>query len=138
MRDEGYYTTNEATTTVADEYMPLWARLIPSSRSSQRMMFQKGRGSIVYEYLNTQKIVAHADVLDASTIRLQSIYYPGWGITVDGKSVPVTYDNPNGFMDIMVESGKHTIVAEFRETVFRFTAGIFSLGGGVVWFGFFF
>lgn len=132
-RDEGYYTTNEATTTVQNEYMPKWVRLVPVSRASERIIFQKGRGTIVYEYLNTQKVVAHVDALDASIIRIQTIYYPGWGITVDGKSVPVAYDNPNGFMEIPIEPGKHAIVAEFRETIPRFVADIVSLSGVLAW-----
>lgn len=132
-RDEGYYTTNEATTTVQNEYMPKWVRLVPVSRASERIIFQKGRGTIVYEYLNTQKVVAHIDALDASIIRIQTIYYPGWGITVDSMSVPVVYDNPNGFMEIPVDRGKHTIVAEFRETIPRFVADIVSLSGVLAW-----
>lgn len=132
-RDEGYYTTNEATTTVRDEYMPNWVNINPEIRSFEKMIFHKGRGNIVYAYLNTQKVVAHVDVREASVIRFQTIYYPGWGITVNGKTVPVVYDNPYGVMEFPVESGNHTIVAEFRETILRFAADIVSLGAVLTW-----
>lgn len=132
-RDEGYYTTNEATTTVRDEYMPKWVKMNPEVRSFERMIFQKGRGNMVYAYLNTQKVVAHVDAREASVIRFQTIYYPGWGITVDGKPVSVAYDNPHGLMEFSVESGKHTIAAEFRETILRFAADIVSLGAALAW-----
>lgn len=135
-RDEGYYTTNEGTTTVADEYMPRWVSLIPGSRASERLVFQGGRGTIVYEYLNTQRVVAHVDAAEASLVRLHTVYYPGWGIAVDDKPVPMTYDNPNGFMEVSVPSGKHKIEAEFRETVPRFLADIVSVGSFVAWAAF--
>lgn len=132
-REEGFYTTNEATTTVANEYMPRWVSVIPVSRASERLIFEKGRGTIVYEYLNTQRVVAHVDVLEESLIRLQTVYYPGWGITIDGNPARVMYGNPNGFMEVAVPAGKHTIVAEFRETIPRFLADVVSVGSFIAW-----
>lgn len=133
LREAGYYTTNEGTTTVADEYMPRWVSVIPASRASERLVFQKGRGTVVYEFLNTQRIVAHIDAMEASRMRLQTVYYPGWGVTVDDTPVPVTYGNPNGFMEIAVPAGKHKIEAEFRETVSRFSADMLSMVSFVAW-----
>ncbi len=132
-REEGFYTTNEATTTVANEYMPKWVSVIPVSRASERLIFEKGRGTIVYEYLNTQRVVAHIDAPEESLMRLQTVYYPGWGITLDDNPARVTYANPNGFMEFAVPAGKHTIVAEFRETIPRFIADIVSVGSFIAW-----
>lgn len=132
-REEGFYTTNEATTTVANEYMPKWVSVIPASRAPERIIFEKGRGTIVYEYLNTQRVTAHVDALEESIIRFQTVYYPGWGITLDGNPARVTYANPNGFMEITVPVGKHTIVSEFRETIPRFIADIVSVGSLIIW-----
>ena len=134
IRDEGYYTTNESTTTVADEYLPKWVRALPDKRMWERLTIIKGRGSIVYEYLNTQRITAHVDMLDAGVIRIHTIYYPGWGVTVDGIAVPIAYDNVYGFMEIAVKSGKHTIAAEFRETVPRFLSDVLSVASVAAWF----
>lgn len=134
MREEGYYTTNEGTSTVADEYMPKWVSVIPDNRAPERIIFQNGRGTVVYEYLNTQKVVAHVDASEESLLRLQNVYYPGWGVTVDGKLVPVTYQNSNGFMEVSVSAGKHTVEAEFRETVMRFLADMVSVISIIIWF----
>lgn len=132
-RDEGYYTTNEATTTVADEYLPRWVIRSRPQRAFDRLVFEKGRGSIVYEHLNTQRVVASIDALEESVLRFHTIYYPGWGITLDGIPVPVTYKNPHGFMEVAVPAGTHKIEAEFRETVLRFLADILSTGSFIVW-----
>lgn len=126
-RDEGYYLTNEGTTTVKDEYMPRWVTNIPDSRSPQRLIMSSGKGSIVYEYLNTQRVVAHVEASEESIVRLNTIFYPGWGIMIDDKPVKITYQNPNGFMEVSVPAGDHRFIAEFRETVPRFFADFVSL-----------
>lgn len=126
-RNEGYYMTNEGTTTVRDEYMPRWVANIPGSRSPQRLIIRSGRGSIVYEYLNTQRVVAHVEASEESILRLNTIYYPGWGIMIDNKPAKISYQNPNGFMEVSVPAGGHRFIAEFRETVPRFLADLVSL-----------
>lgn len=135
-RPEGYYTTNEGTTTVHDEYMPRWAEYIPDSRSAERLIIKSGRGTIVYEYLNTQRIVANIEASEESILRLNTIYYPGWGVLINDKPMKISYQNPNGFMEVSVPVGKHRFLAEFRETVPRFLADIISLVG-IVGYGVF-
>lgn len=128
-RDEGYYLTNEGTTTIKDEYMPRWVANIPDSRSGERLIVTSGRGTIVYEYLNTQRVVAHIEASQESILRLNTVYYPGWGIMIDDAPAKITYQNPNGFMEVPVPAGGHRFVAEFRETVSRFLADVVSLIG---------
>ncbi len=131
VRDEGYYSTNEGTTTVKDEYMPRWVKNIPVSRSPERLIIKSGRGMIVYEYLNTQRIVANVEASEESILRLNTIYYPGWGVTIDEKPTKISYQNPNGFIEVSVPPGGHLFTAEFRETVPRFLADMVSLVGVV-------
>ncbi len=131
VRDEGYYTTNEGTTTVKDEYMPRWVKNIPGSRSPERLIISSGRGAIVYEYLNTQRIVAQVEASEESIVRLNTVYYPGWGIMIDDRPTKIKYQNPNGLMEVSVPVGRHRFIAEFRETVPRFIADIVSLIGGI-------
>lgn len=131
VRDEGYYMTNEGTTTVKDEYMPRWVKIIPDSRSPERLIISSGRGTIVYEYLNTQRIVANVETSEESILRLNTIYYPGWGIMIDDKPAKIKFQNPNGFIEVSVPAGKHRFIAEFRETVPRFLADVVSLIGVV-------
>ncbi len=133
LRDAGYYTTNEGTTTVADEYLPRWVQLKRSDHAPDRLVFQNGKGDIVYEYINTQRVVAHVDAAEKSLLRFHTIYYPGWGVLVDDRPVPVTYQNPHGFMEVAVPSGRHKVEAEFRETVSRFTADMVSLVSLFAW-----
>ncbi|MCX8008827.1 MAG: hypothetical protein N3A54_03950 [Patescibacteria group bacterium] len=133
-----YYATNEATTTVADEYMPRWVKESPSERSSVRMIIHEGRGKIDFDVATTQKIRAKVFAEEESILQINSIYYPGWGVLVNNLPVPLTYDNPNGLIRFSVEQGEHVIFAEFRETFQRFMANCISIATFFVYFIFVF
>ncbi len=130
---EGFYTTNEATTTVRDEYMPRWVVEKPTKRATQRVEVYKGDAAIDVKRASTQHIDMVVRSRSASVIQLNTIYYPGWGITVDGVLVPPDYQNKQGVIRISVPEGTHTIVAGFRETVPRFLADLFSIAVGIIY-----
>lgn len=126
-RPEGYYTTNEATTTVANEYMPRWVSEFSRDRAHARLVFYQGRGKIDAKTLTTQKIDAVISADEQSIIQLNSIYYPGWGIAIDDQYVAPDYRNVYGLMRVPLSSGKHRFVAEFRETIPRFISDIATI-----------
>lgn len=125
-RPSGYYSTNEATTTVADEYMPVWVGESTLERATDRIIFHQGRGTIDAKTATHQRIDAIVTAQDNSIMQLNMIYYPGWGATVDGVPVELLYDNPNAFMRFAVPVGTHHVFAEFRETIPRFVADMVS------------
>lgn len=128
---EGFYTTNEGTTTVADEYMPRWVRIKAETRPVTKYEFVSGQGSIIPKSLSTQRLDAEIDAEDLSTVQINTLYYPGWGVTIDGIRVPINFHNPRGVMQIVVPAGSHRLVAEFRETPARFAADLVSVVSGI-------
>lgn len=126
-RPEGYYTTNEATTTVANEYMPRWVHDLPEARVSKRIEVNKGNATIVTNTITTQKLDVSIDAKEESVVQINTIYYPGWGITIDSQPVVIDYQNQQGVMRVTVPIGKHRLQGEFRETVSRFLVDLLSL-----------
>lgn len=126
-RSEGYYTTNEATTNVANEYMPLWVTDIPLSRSVETLEVIDGDVEILHRTFFGEYIKVDIDAKMDSVVQINKIYYPGWGITLDNKLMPINYKNPLGVMRVDVPAGTHTLVATFRETPMRLFADIASL-----------
>jgi hypothetical protein len=126
---EGYYTTNEATTTVGDEYLPIWVTQNPQKRANQPFEFVAGEVQITSSNVTTQKLSLATQSNQQSTLQINKQYYPGWGVTIDGILVPIDYQNPAGVIRVAVPAGNHTIVATFRETVFRFIADMLSIFG---------
>jgi len=131
-RPEGFYTTNEATTTVADEYLPRWVHIKPSQRTYQKIIFASGRGEIEVSQVTTRRLLARVTADGKGVLQLNTIYYPGWGVLLDSQPVEIDYDNSQGLIRFPVPAGEHQVRAEFRETPLRLLAdGIsaFSLVG---------
>ncbi len=130
-RENGYYTTNEATTTVADEYMPRWVRVKPTQRTLSKLSIVKGLGAATLTRLSTRRLEAHVTLQTYSTIQLSLIYYPGWGVLVDDVPVPIRYANERGLVEFDVPEGSHRIVAAFRETPLRLLADALSVASAI-------
>lgn len=131
--EEGYYTTNEATTTVANEYMPRWVKILPTSHINVKMEFFKGRGTFNSRVLTTQRIDADIHALEESVIQINTIYYPGWGVAIDGQPAVIDYQNSLGVMRVSVPQGRHRIIAEFRETFLRFLSDCVTLASIIIY-----
>lgn len=134
-RPEGFYSTNEATTTVADEYNPKWVVHLPSDRAAEKIVFFNGKGTITPLDNSLQRI--HADIYaeTESIMQINTVYYPGWGVSVNGLPQEIDYSNEYGLIRFPLKTGNHEILAEFRETMPRFIADIISLGGIIVYLG---
>jgi len=130
---EGYYTTNEATTTVADEYMPKWVSIKPSVHAPSRLEFYTGKGTIREKRMSTQIIDVEITAAQESVMQINTVYYPGWGAMLDNEKVLLSYDNPQGVMRISVPAGRHHLVVAFRETISRFLADCVSLVSIVIY-----
>lgn len=122
-----YYLTNEATTTSANELMPIWVQEKPTERPKNRVEVIGGKAKIDQVAFNAKKtqfdVVAEAE----SEIQINMIYFPGWQAKVDGKITPLSYDNEEGVIRMKIFSGKHQVVVEFKETPLRLFADAVSL-----------
>ncbi|MBI5620110.1 hypothetical protein HY950_04065 [Candidatus Gottesmanbacteria bacterium] len=125
-REEGYYTTNEATTTVADEYLPRWVSERPKSRAPKKLEFIEGKGVVSLQKVSTRRIEAAIEVTERGILRMNTIYYPGWGAELNGTPAHISYRNPMGLISIAVPKGVHRLIIEFRETPSRLLADVMS------------
>ena len=99
-----FYSTNEATTTVQDEYMPVWAREKPQSRAEKPIVR-----------------------IDGETVQINTIYWPGFHVFVDGVEQQIGYQNPQGLMRIRTTASIEKVRVIFRETPGRLAADTVSL-----------
>lgn len=126
VREEGFYITNEGTTTVQDEYMPRWVKNIPVARASEKLVLFLGKGTVRDIKSSTKRIDAVLKLEEESILQFNTVFYPGWGGMLDGKPVELSYQNPNGLIQVVVPKGDHIISFEFRETGFRYIADLLS------------
>jgi len=131
-RGEEFYSTNEATTTVKDEYMPIWAEEKPTERAKQKVEIISGEGLINELFFNSKKASFDIEAKTNSEIQVNTVYFPGWQAKVDGQRIPLLYDNKQGLMRLKIMPGKHHVLVEFGETPVRLLSDIISLGSLLV------
>lgn len=126
-REEGFYFTNDSTTTSSSELMPLWVKNYPSERFSKKVEFLEGEGKIKNIFFNSKKIIFEAELTTDSKIRINTIYYPGWKAKVNGEEVIINYLNKKGLMDLFIKKGNNTVELVFGETLLRLFADLITL-----------
>lgn len=127
-KGDSYYATNEATTTVQDEYMPKWVKEKPTGHFQNKIEVVKGRGNIEDVVSNSKQTSFNIITQEDSVVRANTIYYPGWKAFLDNKITDISYKNEKGLMDIQIPKGKHFVKLVFGETPMRLGSDIISIG----------
>lgn len=126
---DSVYATNDDTTTVQQEYLPLWVKDKPKQRLGDRVLFTSGRGVISNLTETNREIVFTADASEKTIptkIRLAQIYYPGWQASVKGQPVSIDYSD-NGLISLNLNWGTSPIRVFWQEPTYRQVVNYLSL-----------
>ena len=135
-KGDSFYATNEATTTVKDEYLPKWVKNKPVSRFEEKVELL-GQSQRIENLFYNSKIVYFETSSDTETKAfVNTIYYPGWQAKVNGVNTQISYDNLKGIMEIKLPKGENKVEFIFSETAFRLFAdflSVFSFLALLIW-----
>lgn len=123
-RGDMFYLTNDATTTSSKELMPLWVKQMPLQQASEKVSIIKGKGTIKDLTFNSKEIKFTAELDQPSTIRVNTIYFPGWVIQ-NGNTI--SYNNPQGVMEFSEGKGTHNIHFVLKNTFIQSLGNSLSL-----------
>lgn len=126
-KGEGFYSTNEGTTTVQDEYMQRWVKVKPIQHFKEKVEVISGNAMINNLVYNSKKIEFNVDSVSDSRIRINTVYFPGWKAFIDEEESKIDYSNEKGVMDLNLKKGSSRVEAIFTETPVRLFADIISL-----------
>jgi len=124
---DSFYSTNQDSTTVKNEYMPKWVKVIPVTMPSEKITVIKGQAKVQDLITNGNKATFSINVLSEAQIQFNSVYFPGWIVKVDGKEIPISYINDNGLIRFLIIPGNHNVKISFTETPLRMVADLISL-----------
>lgn len=128
-KGEGFYSTNEDTTTVKNEYMPKWVQIQVSGRSDHAV---EPHDSISYFAGNDNNMSFKVSAARNTEVVVQKVFFPGWKASIDGKSAKIIYNNPKGLITISVSSGDHIVHVYFEEGGLRLVSDALSVIG-LIW-----
>lgn len=115
----------EKTTNTYDEYTPKWVKNEYIAENKPRVEFSQGRAGIEILKNKSNLLEFSIESPESGMVRVNTIYYPGWKVFVDGKEEKIDYSN--GLIEFKVGEGKKNIVAQFTETPLRFISNIITL-----------
>lgn len=124
-KGDQYYATNEDTTTVKNEYMPIWVINKPTQHYKNKVEINEGTISDLDVNINGINFVASAT--KETQITINTLYYPGWNIFVDSNKSKIDYANDKGVIKFNMMAGTHKIEAYFSETPVRLISNLLSL-----------
>jgi hypothetical protein len=103
-KEDAYYATNDDTTTVRNEYLPVW----------------------VYEQKTVRAEKAY-ERIDSNYVQINKVFWPGYTIFVNDIVVPIRFDNPSGLMVVPSKADSDTIKVVFKETRLQKICNLISL-----------
>lgn len=124
-----YYATNDDTTTVRGEYLPLWVTLPPKERIPERAVFVTGTGEIVDYTETNSEIHFRVEAVQSdptAVIKVAQTYYPGWQVTVNSGPVPID-TRYNGVIAFTIPKGQSQILIRWQEPLHRRIVNSISL-----------
>lgn len=122
-----YYSTNDATTTVHDEYMPIWVGKKPTARPSNKVEVVSGDTVVLNVNAVSNRVEINTTVNSDSRIRLNTIYYPGWEAFIDGEKKEILYDNEQGVMELELKQYDNKVTFIFRDDLVRTLSNTISI-----------
>lgn len=122
---DAFYSTNQDSTTVHNEYMPKGAKQLPMIHPST---LSTSSSVTINKFMDKGTDVSfQTSSSQAASLTLATVYFPGWQATVDKNAVHVSANNPYGFIQFSIPKGTHAVHIWFGETPMRLFADMVSL-----------
>lgn len=126
-KGDGYYVSNDATTTSSDELMPVWVKSKPTERFDKKIEIVEGKGQIDGMLFDSKVVNFKAILASDSKITVNTVYYPGWQFIDNGVKIPISYKNFRGLISLDLSKGEHSIVGKISDTPLRFWSNVISV-----------
>ncbi len=116
-------------TTDTGESAPIWSVRFMEKRPKEHIQVINGNAVIKELSRKSTVHVYEIDAKERSRILENTLYFPGWNVSVDGRKADIEFQDPQhrGLMTFFVEKGKHNIEIKFGETKLRLFADIITV-----------
>lgn len=116
--DVPFYLKLEKTTNQYDEYIPKWVMKERLEKPKPKIEFIQSKGSAKIQKNTSNYLEALLVVEKGGTVRINTMYYPGWEVEIDQRKVTFEYKN-GGLIEFNLKKGTHKLVSRFKETPLR-------------------
>jgi hypothetical protein len=120
--DAEFSTESIATKGIAADFgesEPIYVQQSPRAPAKEPLSVLSGLASVTVTGTSVTEREFFVRVDQDAQLRMNTFYFPGWTLYVDGARQPVRHDPPLGLMDFRLARGAHTVRFEFRDTPVR-------------------
>jgi hypothetical protein len=101
------------------DYLPIYAEAPPANKAPEKPVFIEGKGEVLSGSSGSNWQEWSVEVLTNAKVELPLYYFPGWQVTVDGKSEEIDFKNSLGLINLNLEEGLHNISVKLEDTPVR-------------------
>jgi hypothetical protein len=112
--------------TTAGEYEPVWVQDRPAP-AAEPVTVLTGQAHIAIVRRSPTELEFRADTVDEAQLRINTFYFPGWRLYVDGDERAIDRSNPQGLMELSLPPGVHQARVSFGDTPVRTWSACLSL-----------
>lgn len=105
--------------TTTREYEPVWVSERPQTPVEERVTLIKGQARVDDASISPAYYELHVTVMESTRLRVNTFYFPGWVLYVDGIERPIEINDPQGLMEFSLEPGNHLVQLQFTDTPVR-------------------
>jgi hypothetical protein len=113
--------------TTAREYEPIWVSERPSTPAREPVAFVAGQGRVAVTKRSPTELEFRAQIADEARLRINTFYFPGWTLSVNGITRPIDRSSSQGVMELSLEQGDHWVWLTFGDTPVRLWSARLSL-----------
>lgn len=124
--NDGYYATNEDTTAIRDEYLPIWVKNKQEVRAHEKLIVGEDT-QITEQQIRPNNYKALIKTQNDTLVTVNTVYFPGHFAKVDGNTVKINYDNEYGLIRVPLLKGKHEVIIKYGRTPVHLASEILSL-----------
>ncbi len=120
--DADYTPANIATKglpATAREFEPAGVAQFPASPAGTPITVTAGKADVSVTKRNPTERTFAVQVGEAARLRMNTFYFPGWMLYVDGVPRTISHNNQNGLMDFSLSPGGHAVRFAFVDTPVR-------------------
>ena len=98
---------------------PIWVKQTPTAPAAERLTFIEGEGQVLTSKVTPTYYDFVTESTEATRMRVNTFYFPGWTVFVDEVERPVDIENLTGVMEFPLGPGRHRVQVEFADTPIR-------------------
>ncbi len=125
-RPDSFYSTNEDSTTVKDEYLPLWVKEKPVIRADQKIIINSNNATINNINIKPNNYKSTINSFEDIDIFVNTIYFPGWQVKVNGHKTNIDYQNPFGLITFKLPKGNNEVIIQYTRTPVHLLSEVIS------------